>query len=119
AGFAELLMIDDHDVAADADLVRMPAVRHVDARQQPRIAWIGHVDDRGAAGRALVPDIHRRAFDPDLAAAWTIETRDQRGIGPGQQSSPASSHATAARAAARDAEIGTHQPRRTTASSLV
>src|SRR5206468_2846129 len=38
----------------------------------------------GAAGRALMPDIHRRALNPDLTATRTVEARNQAGVGTGR-----------------------------------
>ncbi len=75
AGFAELLMVDDHDVVRDPHLVRVPAFGHIDLADDLRLARIGDVKDGRAAGRPHVADIERRAVDPDLAAARTIDMR--------------------------------------------
>src|SRR5262249_37552853 len=79
-GLAEFLVIDEHDAVGDAHLVRVPAVGHVDGREDLRVARVGDVDDGGAAGRAHVPDIQGRAVDPDLAAARTVQPGHQRGV---------------------------------------
>ena len=70
------LVIDDHDIAMRTHLVRMPALRQVDARQQLRIGGIGDVIEARAAWRAHVPDIQRVALDPDLSAAGTVDMTD-------------------------------------------
>ena len=75
ARLAELLLVDDHDVAGHAHLVRMPALADIDLGEHLRLARIGDVDDGRAAGRAHMADVERRALDPDLTAARAIDMR--------------------------------------------
>lgn len=77
---AEFLVIDDHQAVLRPDLVRMPAYRHLQRGQQPRLARIGDVIDGGAIRRAHMGDIHRRPLDPDLPAPLAIDVSQQRGV---------------------------------------
>src|SRR5262252_7758058 len=74
---SELLVIHQHDAVVDADLVGMPPIRDVDLREHARLAWVSDVDDGRAAGRPLVTDIKRGAFDPHLPAPRAIQVRQQ------------------------------------------
>ena len=77
---SEPLMIDDHDAAGDAYLVRMPTLRDLEVGESARAVRIRHVDDRRPVRMAHVSDLERATVDPYLASAGTIEMPDQPGV---------------------------------------
>ena len=79
AAAAEALVIDQHDAVRGADLVRVPALRQLDARQRARVRRVGHVDDGGARRPAHVADVERGAVDPDLPAARAVDMGEPAG----------------------------------------
>src|SRR5215831_16019515 len=80
SAFANRLMIDDHDAVLGAHLVRMPALRQVDAGQRFWFAWIRYIENAGAARGLHMADVENVAIDPDLAAARTVDVRHGLGI---------------------------------------
>src|SRR4051812_44512741 len=72
-----LLVVDDHQAIARAYLVRVPAGRHLDVREETWPGRVGHVVDRGAGRRTHVRNKQRGAVDPHLAAARTIDERNK------------------------------------------
>src|SRR5262245_36564103 len=76
---ADRLVIDDHDAVLCADLVGVPALRQIEPRQQPRLEWIGDVDDAGSARGLHVADVEDGAVDPDLTTAGTVDVRHELG----------------------------------------
>src|SRR5262249_39813733 len=65
---------------ARTHLMRMPALRYLDMREQARMARIGHVKNACAVRGLHVADIEGRALDPDLPAAGTVDVRYKCGI---------------------------------------
>ena len=76
AAASEPLVIHDHHVAGNADLVRVPALRHVDGGQHFRMGRIADVDDGRAGRMAHVADVKGLPVDPYLSAAGTIDVAD-------------------------------------------
>lgn len=75
-----MLLVDYHQVIGDADLVRMPALGHFDVGQRPGIGRISHIGHGGAVRVTHIADIKRRAVNPDLTAAGTIDVGDLPGV---------------------------------------
>src|SRR3954454_15296431 len=72
-GAAEQLVINQHDVAMRPHLVRMRVPRQRDLREDARLSRIRDIYDRGALGRAHMPDTGKIPLGDDLPAAGNIE----------------------------------------------
>ena len=89
AGTGLDLGIHHHEVTDDAHLVRMrPRMRCHELADNHRVAWIGNVDDRGAVGSMLVPDIGIAPLDDDLATTGQLHARKMADVVGGKGRSP-------------------------------
>src|SRR3954447_20677974 len=71
--FAEFLVVDHHQVAGHAHLVRMPADRNVELRDELRMLRVRDIVDRRAVRRPHVRYVKNVPVPPDLSASRTVD----------------------------------------------